>query len=228
MPGLPPHPRPPRAVGLVLLALALGAPAAAPAQAAQASAIAGLARDLAGELAPLRVEAVAVVDFTDLHGRPTELGRYVAVELAAALGDAAPELEIVDRSHLAPVLAEKNLAATGLIDAEELRAAVQLAGIDALVTGRLTPFADTVRLQAVVLSAASAEQLAHAEADLPRTRTIEELEARSLRVGGRLVEGFPVAATASFEGISETVRTIRLLELHAYGFKVQFAGVPIE
>ncbi len=305
-------------LGLVLvLALAI-VPAAASGGLTQAPEITYLARDLAGKLAQLQVNEVAVVDFTDLEGRPTELGRYVATELGAALADAGPELRLIDRTRLAALLDEKRLTDSGLIPPEELRAVAKVAGVDALVTGRTTPFADTVRLQAVVLAVTSGEQLAHAEADLPRTPTVQDLEAQALRVvandvpggvelefdgpprqtvethgfavalrgclqvtgklhcalaitnrdhernlylmgdsrvltpagaqlpasrislgahvatgslsrvGVHLLEGFPVAATVSFDGVPEAVRTLRLLEIRAWGFPVQFADVPIE
>jgi hypothetical protein len=313
------HARRPRALGgkLLLAAVVCAAQPALPSRGDPAPAITGLARDLAARLAPLHLEAVAVVELTDLEDHPTELGRYVAGELAAALGDASPGLRVIDRSHLAPLLQEKRLAGTGLTTPEEIRAAGPLAGVQALVTGRLTPFADSVRLQAVVLRVGSGRQLATAQADLPRTRTIEELEARALRVvasdepagveldldgpprqtveshgfrfalrgcarfrktvhcgltvtsqqegnlyllgdsrvltsdnaqvdssriglgawlatgslsrvGAHVLEGFPVAATVSFDGVPATAGTLRLLEVHAYGFRIQFADVPIE
>jgi hypothetical protein len=146
----------------------------------------GIARAPAGGCARAppgtRVRAVGVQDFTDLRGRPTELGRFVSDEVSAALTDLAGGIRVMDRLHLAQILEERHLADTGLVPPEELRKVGRLGGIDALVTGRLTPFADSVRVHVVVLDVVSGEQLDHEEADLPKTPSLQELEARALRV----------------------------------------------
>src|ERR1700740_453704 len=43
-------------------------------------------------------KAVAVVDFTDLRGNVTELGRFLAEEFSVALAGVAQDFEVIDRT----------------------------------------------------------------------------------------------------------------------------------
>lgn len=193
---LPSHPRsaPRLTVRHRLAALAracLIAVAFAPSSAAAEPQIEALADRLAEALAETELAAVAVVDFTDLRGEPNELGRYLAEELSTALvqavrrsgrGDGGPALRVIDRAHLARVLDELELSATGLLDPEETREVGRIAGVDGLVTGSLVSFTEEVRVSVKVLHVGSAETLLGDGLHLPRTRTLEDLEDRPLTV----------------------------------------------
>ena len=184
--------------------LATGAPARAFERELEAR-----AGSLARSLEEAEVKSVAVVDFTDLRGRATELGRFLAEELSAKLVAAAPDLRVVDRMRLAPILEERKLSSTGLIDAEAGGEVARIAGVEALVTGRLTPFRDTVRVSLLVLRRGSAEVVVSEVADVPRTGALAELESRSLTVacdpgieGGELSLDGPALQRVESEGIA--------------------------
>ncbi len=134
------------------------------------------------KLAAAGKRSVAVVDFTDLQGTSTELGRFLAEEISVALVSGSRPLEVVDRTHLKVLVQENKLSATGLIDPATAKKLGQIAGVDAIVTGTLTPFGDTVRLTLKVLDTATARIVAATTAEIPKTKAIEELIARG--VGG--------------------------------------------
>lgn len=139
------------------------------------------AADAVGEkLAASAKRSVAVVDFTDLQGEVTELGRFLAEEMSVALASASRPLEVVDRTHLKVLIQEHKLSATGLIDPATAKKLGQIAGADALVTGTLTPFGDSVRLTLKVLDASTARIVAASTAEIPKTTAIEELVARGV------------------------------------------------
>jgi hypothetical protein len=134
---------------------------------------------------------VAVVDFTGLRGEPTELGRYLAEELSTALVQAVqgledhperPRFRVIDRVHLRRILDELELSGTGLLDPSETRRIGRIAGVDALVIGSLTSFTDDAHVTVKVLRVGSAELATTDSVRLPRTPTIEDLEARPLKV----------------------------------------------
>jgi TolB-like protein len=125
-------------------------------------------------------KTVAVVDFTDLQGAATELGRYLAEELSVMLAGAGKNFTVVDRAHLRAILQEHKLNASGLIDPQTARQLGKIAGVDTLVAGTLTPFGDSVRLTVKLLDAQTAGMLAATTADIPRTKAIDELLGRSL------------------------------------------------
>jgi hypothetical protein len=172
------------ATGFVVLLAAL---AAAPARAA-APGIEALAERIVAGLEQSDLKAVGVYDFTDLRGQPTELGRFVAEELSSALVAAAANrkgrrIRVIDRLRLAQLLAERKLVATGLTAQEDqLRKVAAIAGVDGLVTGRITPFADSVHVAVKVLRAGSAEALVAEEVQLAKTPSLAELQARVLMV----------------------------------------------
>ena len=89
-------------------------------------------------------KTIAVVDFTDLQGNVTELGRFLAEEFSVALAGTSKGFEVVDRTNLKSLLVEHKLASKGIIDPQTARKLGQIAGVDALITGTITPFGDRV------------------------------------------------------------------------------------
>jgi TolB-like protein len=139
-----------------------------------------LSSDLARSITASGRKTVAVVDFTDLQGNVTELGRYLAEELSVGLVREAKGFEVIERNQLRVILQEHRLSATGLIDPQTARKLGQFAGADALLTGTLTAFGDTVHLSVKVVDTESAKMLGVATTDIPKTRAIEELLDRGI------------------------------------------------
>lgn len=162
-----------------LVVAALGYFVAAPTLAYQRE-VQNAAGALAEKLAASGKRSIAVVDFTDLQGNVTELGRFLAEELSVALASGSQPVEVVDRTHLKVLLQEHKLSATGLIDPATAKKLGQIAGVDALVTGTLTPFGDSVRLALKVLDTSTARIVAASSAEIAKTKAIEELVARAV------------------------------------------------
>jgi len=135
---------------------------------------------LAENIARAGKKMIAVVDFTDLQGNVTELGRFLAEEFSVAFASAGKGFEVVDRTHLKSILAEHKLSTTGLIDPQTARKLGQIAGVDALVTGTITPFGDSIRLSVKILDTATARVIGASSGDIAKTKAIEELLARGI------------------------------------------------
>ncbi|TRZ92591.1 hypothetical protein D4R89_01065 [bacterium] len=142
--------------------------------------IAGICQKLAENIVNAGKKTIAVVDFTDLQGNVTELGRFFAEEYSVGLATTGKAFDVIDRTHLKAILAEHKLAATGIIDPQTARQLGQIAGVDALITGTITPFGDTVRLSVKVLDTNTARILGASAADIAKTKTIEELLAKGI------------------------------------------------
>jgi TolB-like protein len=125
-------------------------------------------------------KTVAVVDFTDLQGCVTELGRYMAEDVSVALVNNAKGFEVIDRTNLRVLMQEHKLASTGIIDSETARQLGKVAGVDALVTGTIAPLSDSVHVSAKVLDTETAKMLGGITADIPRTKTVDELLAKGV------------------------------------------------
>lgn len=120
-------------------------------------------------------KSIAVVDFTDLQGNVTELGRFLAEEFSVKLAGMGKGFEVVDRTHLKSIIAEHKLSATGMIDPQTARQLGKFAGVNALLAGTITPFGDTIRLSLKVLDAESAKIITADTGNIPKTKAIEEL-----------------------------------------------------
>lgn len=135
--------------------------------------------DLTGQIVPqvqkLGKKRIAVVDFTQLDGQVSDLGRYLAEELSARLVMADASLHVVDRQHLARVIAEQKLSATGVTEPGNVQKIGQLAGAEVLVTGTITGLDDRVRITAKLLSAATAQIVGAAQTTLPYDGDIRTL-----------------------------------------------------
>jgi len=129
------------------------------------------------------IKTVAVVDFTDLQGNVTELGRFLAEELSIALTVLQKGFEVVDRTHLKTLLQEHKLSSTGIIDPQTAKKLGQIAGVEALITGTITAFGDSVRASVKVLNTETAKMIAATSADIAKTKAIEELLAKGIGGG---------------------------------------------
>ncbi|MBM4305253.1 MAG: hypothetical protein FJ123_00815 [Deltaproteobacteria bacterium] len=135
----------------------------------------GLCSNMAERIYKGGRRTVAVVDFVDLQGNVTKLGRFLAEEFSVNLADAGKGFEVVDRTHLKTLLKEHKLSETGIIEPSTARRLGQIAGVDALVTGTITPFGDSVRLSVKILDTATAKMIGASSCDIPKTKAISEL-----------------------------------------------------
>lgn len=118
---------------------------------------------------------IAVVDFAQLDGTVPDLGRYLAEALSAGLVLADPSLRVVDRQHLARIIAEQKLSVVGVTEPGSVQKLGQLAGADVLVTGSIVGLEDRVRITAKLLSTTTAEIVGAAQTTVPDDGDIRTL-----------------------------------------------------
>lgn len=137
--------------------------------------ISSLSEELKKQIQNSNKTRIAVVDFTDLKGNVTELGRFIAEEFSMGLLVAGGNYEVVDRSHLQILLKENKLSASGLVAPEDARKIVKVSGVDALITGNITAFNDNVRLSIKILDASTAKLIGASKGNIPATKAIKDL-----------------------------------------------------
>lgn len=160
---------------------------------------------------------VAVVDFTDVQGEKTELGRFLAEELSVALLNTRRGLRIVDRVHLKRLFEEHRLGEDGSIDPQTAREVGRIAGVHFLVTGTLTPLDEGVRLTVKVLETETADIVAGDRVTIPATDQLRSLVNRGLAPGNE--GGSTSTYTKAYNvesreagGLRVTARSVRVLE----------------
>ncbi|MBZ5524311.1 MAG: CsgG/HfaB family protein [Acidobacteriia bacterium] len=135
---------------------------------------------LANRISASGRKIVAVIDFADLQGNVTELGRFLAEEISVNLVADAKGFEVIERTQLKVILQEHKLGTTGLIAPETAKKLGAIAGADALITGTITPLGDTIRLSVKALDSATAKMIGASTADLPKTKSMQELLNREI------------------------------------------------
>src|SRR6185295_17191188 len=135
--------------------------------------------DMATKLATLTKDngkkKVTVLDFTDLQGGSSELGKYIAEELTVDLVMVKTNFSVLDRANLRKILAEHKLTATGLIDPENAKKLGQFAGVDALILGTIIPKGQKVALTAKIIATDTAEILGAARAEFQADEMVQKL-----------------------------------------------------
>ena len=140
-----------------------------------------LSATMAEKISAANKTKVAVVDFTDLSGNVTQLGRFVAEEFSVALASAGKGFQVVDRVHLHSIIKEHKLSKTGLIDPKTARELGKIVGVEALITGTLTPFGDSIRIAVKILDTSTAVIIDANGGNIPKIDAIKKLEEISVR-----------------------------------------------
>ena len=139
--------------------------------------------DLATKLATLTKDngkkKVSVLDFTDLNGAESELGKYIAEELTVNLVMVKKDFSVLDRANLRKILAEHKLTATGLVDPENAKKLGQFAGVDALILGTIIPKSQKITLTAKIITTDTAEIVGAAKAEFKEDDTAQKLLSRT-------------------------------------------------
>lgn len=167
--------------------------------------MAGLADKLSKALVAKGCKNVAALDFTDLQGQPTELGRYLSEQLTVEIV-ATGSVSMVDRANLKSILAEHKLTEEGLVNPANAKKLGEFAGVDAILIGNATVLDDGVVLMVKAVSTASAQIVAAGRIKFPKTSEIQQLFNRSVSssagVSGPSAAAGVERATSSYQDSS--------------------------
>jgi len=135
-----------------------------------------LADNLSGQIKEQGKKKVTVLDFTDLQGGSSELGKYIAEQLTVDLVMDRKDFSVLDRANLKSILAEHKLTATGLVDPDTAKKLGQFAGVDAIILGTITPKDQNIALTAKIITTDTAEIIGAAKAAFKTDSTIQQLQ----------------------------------------------------
>lgn len=129
-----------------------------------------LADQISESLTSQEKKKVAILPFTDLSGRPTQLGQLLAEELTNQLFlRRGGRFEVVERSKVDAIWQEQELGAEGWVSSEKLGGVGQLVGADAILTGSLAELEDRLRLNARLMAVPSGKLFATASTFMLKT-----------------------------------------------------------
>jgi TolB-like protein len=121
------------------------------------------------------VKTIATLDFVDLQGNSSQLGRFLADEISTDLVMAKKRFTVVDRANLKKIMQENKLTASGLVDPDNAKKLGQIAGVDAIVIGTITPLDKSIRVAIKVIATDTAKIIAAARGQITKTPSVEKL-----------------------------------------------------
>lgn len=141
--------------------------------------IAGLADKIGKALVAKGSKNVAAVDFTDLEGQPTELGRFLAEQLTVEIV-ANSSLTMVDRANIKHILDEHKLTVVGLVDPANAKKLGEFAGVDTILVGNISEVDDGYRLTVKAISTSTAQIITAGWINFKKTSTTQDIANRGL------------------------------------------------
>ena len=133
-----------------------------------------LTDDLAAKIKANGNKKVTVLDFTDLQGGASGLGKYIAEQLTVDFVMTKRDFAVLDRANLKSILAEHKLTATGLVDPENAKQLGKFAGVDALIIGTIIPKGSNIDLTVKVITTETAEVVGAAKAKFKADDTVQQ------------------------------------------------------
>lgn len=120
-------------------------------------------------------ERIAVIEFSDLSGQITPLGRLLSEELIGQLfASNAERFQIVERSKLEEVLGEQRLGVNGLLEQKNVQTFGKVLGVEAILTGTVAVFEHRLRINSRLIAVPSGQIFATAHAYMSRDGISED------------------------------------------------------
>jgi len=129
------------------------------------------------------VQKIAIIEFADLEGNVTQLGRFIAEELITRIFTTG-KFDVVERNLLQKVLEEQELGMTGYIDQKTAISIGQILGVDAIITGSITDLGKNVKINARLISTETGSVFAVASVTVLKDSTIKLLMGQGISKSG--------------------------------------------
>jgi hypothetical protein len=119
--------------------------------------LAALTEKLGAKIKAAGKKKITVLDFADLDGNTTDLGKYVAEQLTVEFVSGDQGFTVVDRANLKKILEEHKLTASGLVNPENAKKLGSFSGVDALILGTIVPMTPNIKLTAKIIATDTAD-----------------------------------------------------------------------
>ena len=142
------------------------------------NALSDLATQIVNSMLSGGKKKVAIVEFSDLEGRVSEFGKYLAEELITRLFMTKKFEKIIERQSLDKIISEQKLSLTGLIEPASAVRLGQISGVDAIVTGTITDLGVSLKVNARIISTETGAVFAVAATKIEKDETVRKLMSR--------------------------------------------------
>jgi curli biogenesis system outer membrane secretion channel CsgG len=161
-----------------------------------------LTENLAGLIKDHGSKKVTVLDFTDLDGNTSEIGKYVAEQLTVDFVLKKRDFSVLDRANLKKIMDEHKLTASGLVDPENAKKLGMFAGVDAMIFGKTVPAGDKISVTATIVTTDTAEIIGGGKASFKNDSTVQELKTTAV-ANTKVVTGAESSGAGTEADLSE-------------------------
>jgi len=133
-----------------------------------------LSRQITTKISAKQKTTIAVVEFADLEGRVTNLGRFLAEELITRFHE-TEKFKVIERQLLNKIITEQKLTLTGIVDPASAKKLGQILGVDAIVSGSVSELATVLRVNARLISTETGEIFAVASTEIAKDESVLRL-----------------------------------------------------
>jgi TolB-like protein len=152
-----------------------------------------LADQISKNLTTQKTAKIAVIDFSNLNGKATEFGKYIAEELTTRLFRSG-KFQIIERRLITKIMDEQKISATGLIDEKSASKFGKILGVDAIATGTVTDLNTSVRVNSRLIATESGSVFAAASVNIQIDDEV------SVLLGRKPVNATPNKSPKRFDG----------------------------
>lgn len=146
--------------------------------------LAALTKQIAISVPEGQKKKIAIIPFSNLDGTTTKFGQYLAEELTTRLCQ-TQRFKVIERQQLNKVISEQELGMTALIDTHTAASVCKILGADAIVSGSITEFSSSVKINGRIIAAETGEIYGVAAAEI-----IQDAEVRKLMGQKSVDQGF--------------------------------------
>lgn len=130
-----------------------------------------LSSQIASDLSENSKRKIAVIEFADLKGNVTDLGRYLSEKLITELFK-TKKFTVVERQLLNKVINEQKLSLTGVIDPTSAQKLGRLLGVDAIAAGSVSDLTKTIEINARLINTGTGEVFSAASVAITKDETV--------------------------------------------------------
>jgi TolB-like protein len=133
-----------------------------------------LTEQIINSLTAQKINKIAVIEFSNLEGKVSDLGRYLAEELTTRLFRTG-RFQIVERRLMNKMIEEQKLSISGLIDENTASRVGRVLGVDALATGTIADLNTSVKINARMIATETGSVFSVACVKVPMNKEMETL-----------------------------------------------------
>lgn len=133
-----------------------------------------LTEQIVNDLKEGQKSKIAIIEFSDLDGDVSNLGKYVSEELTTRLYR-TKRFQVVERELLKKVMAEHKLNLSGAIDESTAVEVGRILGVDAIATGTISDLGRYVKVNARLISTERGSIFAVASAEILKDDRVQSL-----------------------------------------------------